>query len=113
MFWRISSGVVLSAVGLTMLTGCDPLTRNRFDMLVVNVSDQTEVRKTLGEPTYVHAEQWHFERPTNHLNVLVDFNTDGVVSRKQWIDAERNEWYDSAEPQEGMKSETTAVQTRH
>jgi len=112
MFHRYSCGLLLLVMVSLGITGCDPLTRDRFDMIVVNVSDQYEVRKTLGEPTYAHAGQWHFERPDKHLNVLVDFSDAGLVSRKQWIDAATNEWNDSAEGAQSMTSDSTRLQTK-
>ena len=106
---------LLAAAGVAALglaTGCDPLTRDRFDMIVVDVSNQADVRHTIGKPTYVRDDQWHFERPARHLNVLVDFNPEGTVTRKQWIDAARNEWVDSQPAQEGARRESTRVRTK-
>ena len=81
-------------------------------MIVVDVSNQADVRHTIGKPTYVRDDQWHFERPARHLNVLVDFNPEGTVTRKQWIDAARNEWVDSQPAQEGARRESTRVRTK-
>ena len=103
---------LLGLLCLTVSTGCDPLTRNRFDMIKVDVAGEGDVRGTIGEPTRVLPGHWHYERPERHLNVLIDFNDQGVVSRKQWIDAVGNEWFDSQPPQEETTGESIRVRTR-
>ena len=103
---------LLGLLCLTVSTGCDPLTRNRFDMMKVDVADEADVRATIGEPTLVLPGQWHFERPERHLNVLIDFNDQGVVSRKQWINTLSNEWFDSQPPQEETTGESIRIRRR-
>jgi hypothetical protein len=46
------------------------------------------------------------------LNALVSFDEQGVVTRKQWIDAENNEWIDTQPPEERAERESTRVRTR-
>ncbi len=77
------------------LAGCDRLTRDRFDLLQVNTSNMTDVQKTLGDPTYRRDREWHYERASQHLNVLVEFDDQGQLTRKQWIDAVQGDWSDS------------------
>jgi hypothetical protein len=94
-----------------MLVGCDPLTKDRFDMIRVDVSDTLDVDKTIGKPTYTLPDQWHYERPTKHLNVVIDFNKNGTVSRKQWIDANVGQWDDSQPAGDTNTKETIKIKT--
>ncbi len=111
LFKNFGLAVVVIA-GLALTTGCDPLTRDRFEMISVDMSNQEDVRRTIGKPTYVREQEWHYERPTRHLNVLVSFDEQGVVTRKQWIDAENNEWIDTQPPEQRAERESTRVRTR-
>lgn len=93
------------------LTGCDPLTRNRFELINVDISTKVDVEHTLGKPTTLLPDRWHYERPVRHLNVFVDFDDNGVVSRKQWIDAATGEWADTQESGDGNTRESTTIRT--
>ncbi len=108
---RLMGLVTLGPVAAVLMTGCDSLTRDRFEMIVVEVSERVDVERTLGPPTIRSTEQWHYERPERHLNVLIDFDESGVVLRKQWIDATSGEWSDTAEAGETDSRETTRVRT--
>ncbi|HEV8261141.1 MAG TPA: hypothetical protein VGM03_14480 [Phycisphaerae bacterium] len=83
---------------LLLLVGCDKLTRNHFEMIQQGVSDKDDVERTIGKPDHVLDDQWHYERVDKHLNVQVDFDERGLVSRKQWIDATTGEWSDTTTP---------------
>ena len=58
---------------------------------VQDVSTTEDVAKALGEPTNELPWYWHYERLDPSLNVFINFNADGVVTRKQWIDASTGE----------------------
>lgn len=91
------------AVSLLLVGGCrntpDRLTYDNYSRITQHTSTQTEVSALLGEPTNRLGEQWIYERPKQHLFVFVDFDGQGRVSRKQWIDAPSGTW-DDTRPQE-------------
>lgn len=91
--WKV--GLILMAAG--PLGGCrqDPLTRERFSQVHQNASTQAEVRATIGEPSAVLGDRWIYERPEDHLIVFVDFDQEGRVVRKQWVDGVTGEWHDT------------------
>ncbi len=104
------TGFLIVALILSM-TGCDSLTRDRFELINVQTSTNVDVRYTLGEPSNRQDGTWHYERPTRHLNVIIDFDNEGVVARKQWIEANTGEWLDSKEPDKKTVRETTIIRT--
>ena len=84
-----------------LLTGCqDKLTHENFGQIRQNVSTRPIVTGLIGEPDDRLANRWSYERPDKHLFVFIDFDEDGYVSRKQWIDAMSAEWEDT-KPMEG------------
>lgn len=85
----------LTAVGTcTLLAGCaKELTRDHFDLIEVNVADNDLVEDLIGEPDSKGDRQWVYE--DDELTVLIDFDDDDVVTRKQWHDPENSEHYDS------------------
>ena len=108
---RRATGVVLVAGVVLAVGGCDRLTRNHYDMIVQNVSSTDDVAKTIGDPSYKVPGQWHYERVDKHLNVIIEFNEDGVVVRKQWIDAGEGVWDDTEKPGETDAHESTTIRT--
>jgi hypothetical protein len=106
---RWTAGVVLAAGALGLLVGCDKLTRNHYEMLEQNVSTTDDVQRTIGHPDYKLEGQWHYERVDKHLNVFIDFNENGVVVRKQWIDTGEREWEDTEKPGDTDKFEKTTI----
>ena len=112
---RISGFTVLALTGLfcVCLCGCaDKLTRERYEMIEVDVSSKVDVEYTLGEPTSRLSDQWHYERPDKHLNVFIHFNDQDVVARKQWIDATSPEWDDTDTPDPDRSSqESTTIRS--
>jgi len=109
---RRMGAVLLTGMGFVfVLGGCaDKLTRAHYDMIVVNTSDKLDVDKTLGKPDTVLDDQWHYERVDKHLNVFIQFNEEGVVTRKQWVDAVSTEWDDTEPaPQDRSQGESTTV----
>lgn len=102
----------LAVVMAALLTGCqDKLTHENFMQIRQNVSTQPMVTDLLGEPDNEVGERWYYERPDKHLFVFIDFDEDGYVSRKQWIDAMSSEWEDT-KPMKGDRSarESTRIE---
>ncbi len=62
------------------------------------VSTRADVRELLGEPDSQLGDLWLFNRPNKHLLVQVEFDDDGRVTRRQWIDARVEVWEDSQDP---------------
>ncbi len=98
-------------LSITLIAGCDPLTRNHYEIITVDVDTRTDVKHIIGEPTRSIDGQWHYERPEKHLNVFIDFNSGDVVTRKQWIDNMTQEWSDTMEPGDSNTSEKTIIRT--
>jgi hypothetical protein len=105
--WTIRVALVLSAA--LVLSGCDKLTRNHYEMIQQNVSNTDDVQRTIGDPNYRVDGQWHYDRVDKHLNVIIDFNEGGVVVRKQWIDANEGVWEDTEQPGETDSHQKTTI----
>ena len=103
------SAILPILVSACLSAGCDPLTRNRFDMIVIDVSTKDDVRRTIGDPSDGLGPQWIYSRPDRHLTVMINFNPQHVVNRKQWVDASNNEWVDTLVPGDTDTSETTTI----
>ncbi len=105
--------LVLTGLLCISLCGCaDKLTRERYNMIVVDTSTKTDVEYTLGQPTRHLPDEWHYERPDKHLNVFIHFNDQNVVTRKQWVDAESAEWDDTqSPPRDRSHHESTTIRT--
>ena len=85
-------------ISLASVIGCqDPLTYEHFSQIYENRSSQAEVARLIGEPSERLDSQWLYERPGKHLTAILDFDTGGIVSRKQWIDAMNAVWEDTAD----------------
>ena len=96
---RIASLAMLAVLGIFVCTGCaDKLTRARFDMIQVGYADHFDVEKTIGEPSDKLDTTWHYERVDKHLNVMIHFDDQSKVWRKEWHDTLDGVHYDSAEP---------------
>ena len=104
-------GVMLVAGAVLMLGACDNLTRNHYEMILQNVSTTDDVARTIGDPDSMLEGQWQYERVDKHLNVIIDFNDDGVVVRKQWISAGEGVWDDTEKPGETDAHESTTIRT--
>ena len=91
--------VMLALAGMVLVAGCakDKLTRDNFMLVRQDVSTQADVADLIGEPEEKIENHWLYERHRTGLVVLVEFDKRGKVERKQWIDTDTAEWYDSAE----------------
>ena len=103
----------LASCTLLTLTGCaDKLTRSHFEMISIGHAGHYDVEQTLGEPSYPKmGAMWHYERVDKHLNVMIHFDDQNKVVRKEWHDVGNNEHYDSAEPGDGSTYESTRIGT--
>jgi hypothetical protein len=102
--------LALSAA-VAALAGCEKLTRERFEMIRVQMDAKADVEKLIGPADYKLPSQWHYERDDQHLVVRIDFDNKGVVARKQWIDAMHADWKDSQPPDEIPVRESTTIET--
>ncbi len=100
---------VLAGAVLLAMTGCDKLTRSRYELIRVQIDTKDDVERLIGDPTHALPTRWHYERMDKHLEVFVDFNEDDIVTRKQWIDAGAAEWDDSAPPTDEPVYERTTI----
>jgi hypothetical protein len=81
----LSCGVLAMA----LFAGCseNKLTRENYDLIVVNSSNKDEVMSCLGDKHLNdHAEMraWEYEDMDRKLSVWFWFDDQGVVTRKQW-----------------------------
>ena len=94
---RRSAGLCLVAV--LLFTGAcrspDRLSPDNYSRITQHASTQREVSALIGEPTNRLGERWLYERPQQHLFVFVDFDDQGRVLRKQWVDATTGQWEDT------------------
>lgn len=93
------SGLVCFAAWvLVLLVGCaapDRLTFDNYSSVNNKMSTQADVRAALGEPDNILGNKWLYERPDKHLTVMIDFDKDGKIERKQWVDASGVQWHDT------------------
>lgn len=107
--WAPAIGAALVA-----LAGCDQLTHEHYNMITVNVDREMDVAKMIGDPDDKLPGQWHYDRPDKHLHVIIDFSDEGVVVRKQWIDAAGENWEDTREaPGDESDYESTEYRTSY
>ncbi len=103
------SRCIIAAFLLTIpltLSGCaeDKVTRQNYDQIIEGKSNKDEVRLTLGDKYANRGDHWEYEGKDEHLSVVFYFDENGVVRRKEWIDAETGEW-DGAAPHIDKKTE--------
>ena len=84
------------------LVGCaapDRLAHTNYDRIQKHGSSHGEVLELIGEPDNKLGDTWLYERPDKHLTVMIDFDKDGKVERKQWIDGLGESWEDTKDTQ--------------
>ncbi len=110
---RLASLGILVLVAAFAMPGCaDQLTREHFDMLLVGHADEYDVEMTIGEPDEKIDEWWHYERVDKHLNVLIHFDEQCKVWRKEWHDTLNGVHYDTHEPEvDSSTYESTTIRT--
>ena len=108
-YWRKQGPAAVATVAILLaLAGCqDKLAHERFSQIQVHGSTRGEVTALIGEPDDDLGDQWLYQRPDKHLTVLVDFDERGLVSRKQWIDADAELWEDTESPAPARPSSST------
>ncbi|MHC4090643.1 MAG: hypothetical protein ACYSUQ_06610 [Planctomycetota bacterium] len=107
---RIAAYAIVAVCGVVVLTGCDKLTRSRFEMIQLDHAERFDVDKTIGPPDSKLPDYWLYERVDKHLNVFIHYNEQGKVWRKEWHDTLNDDHYDSTEPPEDASSyESTEI----
>ena len=89
-------GLALGAA--SVLSGCsspDRLVRANYTQIQQNSSTQADVQTLIGKPNSKLADMWIYQRPDEHLTVMIDFDAGGRVTRKQWVDGVDGAWDDS------------------
>ncbi len=87
-----------ACIVLVTLVGCaapDRLSFDNYSTVNNKMSTQQDVRAALGEPDNILGNKWLYERPDRHLTVMIDFDKDGKIERKQWVDASGVQWHDT------------------
>jgi hypothetical protein len=94
-------GSVLAVLSAMLVAGCqsrpDAVMHRNFVQIRENASTRDEVSSLLGTPEHRIGDTWMYTRPERHLTVIIDFDANGAVIRKQWVDGENASWEDSAE----------------
>lgn len=87
-----------AALLLGLGTGCHTgLQYERYRQIRENESTAADVSRLLGEPSATHGLHWMYEcGEQDGVSVFVDFDPDGRVCRKQWVDLTRHYWVDSS-----------------
>jgi len=83
---------------LAALAGCrakDQLSYSNYSQLREHSSTEAEVAAALGQPSAKVGDQWMYDRPDQHLMAVIQFDEQGRMIRKQWIDAGGETWEDS------------------
>ena len=82
----------------SVLSGCaspDRLVKANYTQIQQNSSTQADVETLIGKPESKLADMWIYQRPDDHLTVLIDFDAQGRVTRKQWVDGIDGAWDDT------------------
>ena len=108
----LCSGMIL------VCTGCqkDRLCYENFAQIRQNVSNCHDVAGCIGEPTDRLGDQWIYQRPSQHLYVIIDFDEQGTVTRKQWVSGGAHVWEDTGEtprPDRSSSERTHIHESRH
>ncbi len=109
--WTLTGMLLLSMAA----AGCaEKLTYERFGMLSRGTSDKVDAEMTLGAPNTKLPDQWIWERPNKGLTAWIEFDADGRITSKRWVDAERNQ-IEIDDPDAGAadgSSTSTTIRTR-
>ncbi len=85
----------VSGFGTAGCAAPDRLGHANYDRIQQHASPHVEVAALIGEPDNKLGEMWLYERPDKHLTVMIDFDKNGKVERKQWIDGLGESWHDT------------------
>ncbi len=92
-------GSVVLVLGGMFVGACastpDQVMHRNYTQIHENASTRAEVGSLLGSPEHRIGDQWMYTRPEQHLTVIVDFDANGKVIRKQWVDGKTGSWEDS------------------
>jgi hypothetical protein len=94
-FW--ACGVVALWVGACQ-SPPDRLVYENFRQIRPQLSTEADVVSLLGEPSHRLGELWMYERPEKHLFAKIEFDADGRVVDKDWIDGAEGVWEDVDDP---------------
>ncbi len=95
---KIATVLTVATTAFTMISGCakpDRLSRVNYTQIQQNASTQADVEALIGKPTSQLSDMWIYQRPDDHLTVMIDFDNGGRVTRKQWIDGVQGAWDDT------------------
>lgn len=76
-------------------TAPDKFVHQNFSMILPQHSTQADVIALIGEPSHKVGDLWMYERPGKHLFAKIEFDENGNVVEKDWIDGVTGEWEDS------------------
>ena len=75
----------------------DKFVHRNFSLIRAQHSTQGDVIALIGEPSHQLGDLWMYERPEKHLFAKIEFDENGNVVEKDWIDGVKGEWEDSDE----------------
>src|SRR5262245_5030407 len=92
--------ILLAGIGAVVISGCatpDRMTQANYSQIQQSVHTQADVETILGPPSNKLGDMWLYERPDQHVSVMIDFDKGGRVSRKQWVGGVEGSWHDTKE----------------
>ena len=91
--------LLLLGVAALFLGACqstpDKFVHRNFSLIRPQHSTQVDVIALIGEPSHQLGDLWMYERPEKHLFAKIEFDENGNVVEKDWIDGVKGEWEDS------------------
>lgn len=91
--------LIFSALAMgTLACGCaapDRVTAENYSTIRANSHSAADVEAILGPPDSKLVDMWVYQRPDQHVTVLIDFDGHGRVARKQWVDGKTGAWDDT------------------
>ena len=73
----------------------DKFVHRNFSLIRQQHSTQADVIALIGEPSHQLGDLWMYERPEKHLFAKIEFDENGQVVEKEWIDGVQGVWEDS------------------
>ena len=92
--------IVLGTLPAVVFIGCstpDRMVQANYSQIQQNVHTQADVEALIGPPSNKLGDMWLYERPDQHVTVMIDFDKSGRVTRKQWVGGLEGTWHDTKE----------------
>ena len=91
--------LLITACGM-LAAGCASKPRPTFEgysAFTPRATTQAEVVAAFGNPDQVMDNQWYYSGVHREQTCIIEFDSNGYLARKQWMDAANHRWHDSQE----------------